>query len=205
MDKKLRYLIVGLVGIVVVVSVVVPVTIIYMSDRRGLIIIEKDKDFKKYDFPGEGTKNNPYIIKNYNITTTEDNAIFIQGTTKYFVIQNCILVANKSAIYLGYNANGTAIIKDNICSNSDFGIEISTFDNVVLINNTCNNNALHGISISLSDKAKVINNSCNNNNFVGVQIHRSLNAELINNTCEYNGDVGIYLVGSESIDRKSVV
>ncbi len=63
-----------------------------LVDHKPITIL-KDEDFEKYNFLGNGTESNPYIIENYNITTEEDIAIYISFTTKYFIIRNCYLNA----------------------------------------------------------------------------------------------------------------
>ena len=83
-------------------------------DPHGPIIILKDKDFKYYGFPGKGTRRNPYLIQNYNITTNHTECIYISETTKHFVIQNCYLISNTQTS-LGPDTTGIRIenVKDD--------------------------------------------------------------------------------------------
>ncbi len=108
MKKKWGYLIGGLIAAIVVTSIVVPVTLHFLTKKDNLIehkheaviIIMNDWDFKNYNFTGEGSESNPYVIENYNITTTKDYAIYISSTSKYFIIRNCNLAANFTGIYI---------------------------------------------------------------------------------------------------------
>jgi len=59
------------------------------------IIILNDNNFTDYGFQGNGTLANPYSIENYNITTSSEIAINIINTTKYFIIKNCFINAEK--------------------------------------------------------------------------------------------------------------
>ena len=92
MKLRNRYLIGGTIGLIVAVSTVVPV-ILYLQksgySENDPIIIWEDADFEAYDFPGNGTIDDPYVIKDRNITTSSQYAIQIRDTSKYFVIKNC--------------------------------------------------------------------------------------------------------------------
>lgn len=52
------------------------------------IKITSNADFKALGFPGEGTQSVPYVIEDLNITSSTQDLIAIQETTKYFSIQN---------------------------------------------------------------------------------------------------------------------
>ncbi|GAH42515.1 unnamed protein product, partial [marine sediment metagenome] len=77
------------------------------------ISIGSDDDFITYGFPGSGNSTHPYIIENYNITTTNERGIYITGTHKYFLIRNCYVDAGIVGIYSEYVANGTTTIINN--------------------------------------------------------------------------------------------
>ena len=83
---------------------------------HGPISISGDSDLEV--FPGAGTAEDPYVIEGYNITTIEDNGIYIEGTTKYFVIRDCYVEAVEQGIYTYYVADRTATITNNTCTNN---------------------------------------------------------------------------------------
>ena len=72
-------------------------------------MIRKDQDFvNRYDFPGSGTLNNPYLIAEYNIETSKEYAIYIEGTTKHFLITNCTIKCQKDGILISNTAERSA-------------------------------------------------------------------------------------------------
>ena len=196
MKKSWIYFISGFVGVIVIISFVVPVTIHFLGKGDTPIVIWGDADFGKYHFPGKGTTDDPYIIDSYIIITEEDYAISIVQTTKHFIIQNCVLQARISAINLFYVAAETAKINSNVCSNSArAGIYIDISAHVSIVNNTCYNNFEHydssGIELIHSPYAEVINNSCSFNS-IGIYFREDCSHSVISdNTCFYN-KVGIY-------------
>ena len=111
-------------------------------DPHGPIIILKDKDFRYYGFPGKGTPNNPYLIQNLNITTNHTECIYISGTTKHFVIENCILVSNTTSL----GPDTTGIIIENVID-----------DSVQIIGNEIQG-AIQGIKIVNSQGSIIENN-----------------------------------------------
>jgi parallel beta-helix repeat protein len=56
---------------------------------RGPILIEGDDGFDD-DWPGEGTKSNPFIIEGFHIKSNR-YCIKIVGTSNYFIIRDCLL------------------------------------------------------------------------------------------------------------------
>jgi len=84
-------------------------------EKVDYIVIKSDKDFKKYKFLGEGTKTEPYIIANLTISNQLKRGIYIEGTTKYFVIRDCFFAYNVfSGIFIKSVKNGTGKIINNM-------------------------------------------------------------------------------------------
>ena len=86
------------------------------QERRnlGVIVILNDRDFKtKYDFSGDGSENNPYLIEDLEISTTHTYGIFITNTKKFYTIRNCSIDAENSAIYIKNSADRTCTIINN--------------------------------------------------------------------------------------------
>lgn len=194
-----------MLGVVIITSIVVPIVIIYLpkngvpnDDLIEPIIILRDEDFENYNFPGNGTENNPYLIENYNITTSEDYGIYISSTTKYFIIQNCILEANKSGILVNNIAYRTAKIIKNVCNNQNYGIFLDSSSGISITSNICKNNSNSGISLDDCADTILINNTCNNN-YNGIRLIDSHNAALTNNTFSNNNDFGIRLFSSSFV------
>ncbi|NHJ05420.1 MAG: hypothetical protein EAX90_11385 [Candidatus Heimdallarchaeota archaeon] len=100
------------------------------------IVIDSDNDFSSLGLTGDGSKGNPYIIENYDITST-GIGIEISGTTKYFIVRNCILNTDLTSISIGNVAANTAIIKNNVLTGlKGEGIYIENTNGVLIENNT---------------------------------------------------------------------
>ena len=164
--------------------------------QHGPIEILNDDDFIDYGFSGSGTAGEPYIIENYDITTTNLKGIYINGTTKHFVIRNCYVDAHYSGIYISKVAEGTAsIINNTVKNNEEYGIFLVNSANSTLNNNTCSNNK-YGIYLHFSSDATLTNNTCSINKWNGIFLDSSSSATLMENTCSNNKMYGIYLVSS---------
>jgi len=194
-----KQIIVGSVIVIsLVVAIVLPVYFTLKLIREDPIIIWGDEEFSNYDFKGNGTASNPYLIENYNITTDSYYGIFIKGVTKHFIIRNCFIDALKIGIYIENTADGTSIIADNICYNNiDFGIQVIDSDYLVISNNTCisDNNLVtnQGISISFSSNSFIYNNTCFLQKTRGISILNSPYTKVVSNNCSNNSDFGLFV------------
>jgi len=173
---------------------------------RDPIVIVNDDNFTDYGFLGSGSSGEPYIIENYEIITSNDTGIYINGTTKHFVVRNCYVHAYWDGIVIEYAAEGTVSITNTTCSNNrGDGIRVFYSNNATLTNNICNNNYYwrsKGISLSHSLGSTVINNTCNINVWYGIFVRYSPETILINNTCQANA-IGIvleYSIGASIIN-----
>lgn len=226
MEKKWIYLISGILGAIVIISIFTSLTLYFLvKDQMKYhepITIMKDEDFKYYNFPGEGSVSKPYIIENYNITTTDDYAIYMKSTTKHVIIRNCFLKANLTGIRIENVNSGSINITENICKNNKYyGINLVFSSNVSVSSNYCNDNGLLGIQLLDCSDLNLINNTCNdssygiylfnsdnitltnntlsNNFYASVKVECSSNINLINNTCTDNFYEGIRLDQSSNI------
>ncbi len=155
--------------------------------------ITHNDNFTDYSSGGTGAVDDPYIIENYNITTTDYNGIYVTGTTLYFVIQNCYVDADYRGIYIVNVAMNTSRLINNTCVNNDgYGIWIESSFFSTLQNNNCSNNG-NGIYLTGASRGTLVNNTCNNNiGNSGIGITSSTYVLLENNTCNSNKH-GIYL------------
>jgi len=100
------------------------------------IEITNDNNFTDFGFPGTGTPEEPYRIDNYQITDYVTNGIYVNGTTKHFVIINCKIGVYRNGILITNAANGTVTVTNNTCNgHRDYGIKIENSHNVTLENN----------------------------------------------------------------------
>lgn len=137
--------------------------------RIGEIVIRKDQDFvKRYEFPGSGTLNNPYLIADYNIETSKEYAIYIEGTTKHFLITNCTIKCQKDGIFISNTAERSARIENNEILGTSYStyylIKITQSQGTYIVNNHLNqsydNTYSNGISLRYSENSLIANNSC---------------------------------------------
>ncbi len=152
------------------------------------IEIISDQNFTDYGFNGEGTINDPFIIENYNITTSSSRAIIIESTTKYFVIRNCLLKAASSGIHIENIGFANGLIENNSCSFSNVvGIWGGNSHGVKIINNICfDNDRSAGIHLKECSNATIVGNICEKNSG-GIILEGCLNSEVRENLAIQNG------------------
>ncbi|NHJ39334.1 MAG: hypothetical protein FK731_04820 [Asgard group archaeon] len=187
--------------------IIIPVTIFFINIEDGMIrkapiTILGDTYFDKYDFPGIGTKEEPFIIENYYIVTADNYGIYIWNTTKYFIIQNCYIEAKNIGIFIRSAIVGTANINRNTCTKCTVvGISIENTPKAILDRNSCNENTrsmfefiLDGVGIQLynSPNTSLIRNECSEN-YYGIFLDNSSNLNIEDNICNDNYNSGIYI------------
>jgi parallel beta-helix repeat protein len=153
------------------------------------ILIRGDGDFT--EFPGTGTKEDPYLIENYYIGSISDSVgINISATNSYFVIRNCYINVLDYGIWISWISHGTAQIINNTCiSNNVNGIDLWDASGTILANNTLISNG-DGLSVIASDDVSVTSNNCSYNNQIGISVKFVDNASLEDNYC-INNNIGM--------------
>jgi len=159
------------------------------------IRIQNDNNFTDYGFTGYGNRTHPYIIEELSIITSESYGIYVEDTTKHFVIRYCFIDASISGIYIFYAAEETAIIANNTCKNNNIGINIFHTSKTFVTNNTCTDND-SGIQLDNSLESNITYNKCTNNGFHGIYLQNCLSANVVNNTCNSNKICGVILYAS---------
>jgi parallel beta-helix repeat protein len=220
MNKKREYLVIILTFTLMLLAASIALIVLdfqsNQDDEIKEIYISKDSDFIKYQFPGNGSKYNPYVIEKYSITDYSDFAISVVNTSKYFIIQDCYFRSYGTALNIENIANETAIIKRNTCVYSNYGIKLSNSYGVIISDNICNgsDNAIHltnssakivnntclsyssddGILLFSTENCLIANNTCSGK--FGIRMDASKNTSIINNFCESR--YGIYLTNSHN-------
>ncbi|NHJ06271.1 MAG: hypothetical protein EAX90_15700 [Candidatus Heimdallarchaeota archaeon] len=173
-------------------------TIIEYNESEPLLI-DSNTDFDANNFTGEGTENNPYIIKNLNITATGTTmAIEIKSTTAYFIIRDCLIVSEYIGIGVQNIAFGTCEITSNIIISSTGdggGISLYSLGGCNITDNQCSN-FMQGIHLNVVNDCLIKGNNLIANNYQGINIRYSNRNEILYNTIRYSAQHGLALVGT---------
>lgn len=150
---------------------------------------------------GNGTANNPYIIKGWEIDAHgNDSGIYISTSTVYFKIVNCLIYnASWEGIYLAGVRNGQ-VMNNNCTSCGADGILLNNCQKCLVFNNTCSKNSAWGIRLQNSHGIHVSNNYCTNNGAAspssGIYILTSYWNDIEMNVL-YKNPMGILLMNSD--------
>jgi len=192
------------------------------------IHIENDTDFaeqaQKYGWPGDGSKNNPYIINDLYIFNELTPGIYMKSTHVYAVINGAYIENAEDSIYLENSSNiviknsilknavnsgiylyssSNITISNNNCSSNMIGVYLSSSSNNTISNNICTHNSWDGIWFLDSENNTVFNNICNENNIGGILVWSSSNNTISNNTLGNNNKGGIFLYASSNNNTAS--
>ncbi|MFX0207947.1 MAG: right-handed parallel beta-helix repeat-containing protein [Candidatus Hodarchaeota archaeon] len=169
------------------------------------INISSDVELAAVAVSGSGTQTEPYLLEGWQIITAQQHALFITGTTQYFIIQNCWLETGGGSwdfqtvgIYLQNVAPATALIQNNTCHNNWFGIRIYNTHSSLIRNNICSTNNYLGITLEYSNHSTIIDNICSTNQENGILGVFSTNMTVRNNICYKNG-IGIHINQCEAL------
>ena len=180
---------------------------IFGDDKHIPILIDNNTHFENQasteDWPGNGTLENPYIIKNLLIDRGGNDGFCIEiyNTTVHFIIRNCSLHGatknNGAGIYLKNVTNGQLIRND--CTNNFRGIALENSTNITISSNNCSINTEEGIYLNSSVENTLSDNICENGGSYGIYFHEGSDLNVVrNNSCSTNGGTaGIFLLKSK--------
>ncbi|NHJ49643.1 MAG: hypothetical protein FK733_17770 [Asgard group archaeon] len=192
----------GLKGIIIIILIIVAagvsasiVTwyIIRKAPNRGIKIV-RNSDFNlKYNFPGSGTKEDPYRIEDRTISVQTRFGIDITNTSEHFIIQNCNIQAESHCIFLSDVGNGTAIVRNNILSQFSAvyspPVLIVKAPYCIFTNNTFAGTFREGFGLSYSSYSIVANNTFQNMIYFAISVFNAQNV-----TIEFNEVINTELV-----------
>ncbi|HEY3419639.1 MAG TPA: fibronectin type III domain-containing protein [Methanomassiliicoccales archaeon] len=145
---------------------------------------------------GNGTLNDPYVIKGYDITGSGGTCIYIGNTTKYLVISECRLHGNSAGIEL--IASSHVIVSRNICNgNADYGIHTVISNGNVIEFNVCTATGRHAMFLQDSNNNIIQNNSCTGSLHCSNWLSNSNNNVISNNTSSGSGGCGLQIQSSD--------
>lgn len=168
--------------------------------KHDPIIILNDQDFENYRFSGSGEENDPYIIEGLDINSSIEEAIRIQGTTRYFEIKNCKLESNETAVYINSAAQGTVHIRDNVIVKGS--ISVTGSDKAIIENNVMFEGSWYVIGLVDSVLSLIRNNTILNNNIGVFLVDTSyiiIEENYIYSEQVIGHDVGVYDLGNIGI------
>ena len=162
---------------------------------RGRIRIYSDDEFTPADgvVSGLGTQADPYIIEGWAISSRWGAGIYIENTTKYFVIRNC-LIENSDlyvGIYLRNVINGR--IENNTCEKNKTGIFLQHSSNNTLTGNSCSNNKWSGITLYDFSNNNILSSNACRNNAVGITIDENSSYNTLTGNDLLNNKITPYL------------
>ncbi len=144
------------------------------------ITITSDADFSSQGWPGSGTKTDPYVIADLNITSDE-TLISISDTAAHFVVTGCLLVeqGSVSALYVRNATNGR--IEQCVVVGGYAGIYVSESSNNTLADNVVSEATSRCIYLYQSSNNTVIENNVSESS-TGIYLRQSYNNTVLNNT-----------------------
>lgn len=168
--------------------------------RKSGIYIKGNEDFNnKYDFAGEGTEDNPFIIEGLQIEL-RGYGIRIKGTDAHFIIRNCEFEGRSrgwggTAISLSRVENG--VIENCDFSNMFLGVSIHKSENIIMQENDINSVRI-GIRIKQSVMIQISNNEITNTRWCALYFIHSFDCTVTDNIIANNKGLGVLLYDSGS-------
>jgi len=166
------------------------------------ILITSDGGFSSYNFSGVGTRNDPYLIEGYNITSHGwlSFGIEIRNTNAFFVINSCVIYADYIGVGLRSVRSGSSkIVGNRIISliGDGGGITLNNMQNCTISDNICTN-FMHGIHLNGADDCIIYDNYLYNIHDQGISIRSSDSNSITYNQIKNSAKHGIALIGTSN-------
>nr|KXH73952.1 MAG: hypothetical protein AM325_13350 [Candidatus Thorarchaeota archaeon SMTZ1-45] len=157
---------------------------IYASIHDPIVIIS-DSDFEMQGWPGNGSENNPYLIEDLEIKSSQtvEACIQVSYTSVYFIIRNCTLT---------YETLNSGYYKPD-------GIILHLVSNARIENCTITNLS-KGIHLHFVENSMINWNSLRFNR-IGTVIYESTDCNITENFIAYNTEIGVFLDGESNRNR----
>ncbi|MCG3254602.1 MAG: right-handed parallel beta-helix repeat-containing protein [Candidatus Heimdallarchaeota archaeon] len=152
-----------------------------VDEIDALIIIDSDDDFLSLGFPGNGTNEDPYIIKDLEINETKRYGIYITSTTVSFRVSKCSISNAFYGIYLINIAPNTTIIKNNYFKNLTYNLRIENADYCRIEDNIFHEQGSSYITVEDSPFTIFSNNSITSNYYFRISFRFSHHCIIENN------------------------
>ena len=158
-----------------------------------VITILSNADFSTYASSGNGQPGTPWIIKDYVLSNALGEIINIEGTTDYFVIENCILD--------GVNEQFESIFLYNVQNGEIRNCTMKNNRHCIFLRNGCQDIYIHNNTVFASDQSGVRildsqdiiveNNIVYDHQYNGIWFRNSPRTYAWNNTV-YDCETGIW-------------
>jgi parallel beta-helix repeat protein len=154
------------------------------SPSQEYISIVSNADFATYATSGNGQEGTPWIIEDYVLSNAFGEIIDIEGTTDYFIIENCTLDGiskqfesiflynvqngeirnctmknNRHSIFVRYNCQNIYIHDNTVFASDQSGIRIYDSQDIVIENNNVYDHQYNGIWFWNSPRTYAWNNT----------------------------------------------
>ena len=160
------------------------------------IVINSDSDFANQGFPGNGSRSNPYLIEDLNITEGQ-NGIFVSDTRVHFVIRGCH-IAGSDSVEFDNVTNGRV---EKCVLVQGWGVRLSSSPNCVVSH--CNiSSVTDGMRITSSANLTISGNSISNFSQYGITASSIPNSIVDGNsvsTIEQQNHEAIYITSSRNL------
>lgn len=150
----------------------------YESSVLDVVIIESNEDFKTYNWTGNGTITNPYVLSNETIEG--ERCIQISDTSSHFRIENCTLISEYYGVVLSNVENGV-IIECTVNSGSS-GIRFFQVANTTIQQNSILSDRGSGIELDQSTQCDLSNNIIRTNREMALWLYYCDQCTIRNNT-----------------------
>ena len=167
---------------------------IYIDGNTAFINISSNEGWE-----GNGTHENPYIIKNYIIKDSPTHGIEIRNTDVYFIINNVTINGGRESWDFEngfdlYNVRN-GVLKNNIVIAKDHGYFLENSHNITLIENTAKKIMYDGFYLENCDNNNLTRNIVRDGEYFssGFTLENSDNNILMENTVIKIDDNGFEL------------
>ena len=167
------------------------------------ITITSNEAFESHGFTGSGSKEDPYRIEGFNITSPLNDLIIIRNTDVAFLITDNYLNGMTTTV-TGINLSNVQYgrIENNTITQCKDGVFVSNTSNTAFQNNSINSNTEFGMFFLKTSKCTVTANTIHNNKANGVHLKECWNTTIQNNTI-YNHQDGEFTQSSILLDNSS--
>lgn len=151
------------------------------------IHIDGNEELMSYGFEGDGSRENPFLIEGYSISTPNDDKIRLVNTQLHILIKNNYV--------------------DGLHGTDGFGVILDNSSNVIIRNNIITRSAQDGIALYFSSNNKVIENQILENAWNGIRIEAFSDNNLVerNFISDSGGGINILDTSNKNIVQSNTI